>query len=60
MVTYMNDKKIQTLNEVRAFLDGTTDIEFSIKGKDERYQWIRKTLVRFNYLYLSRGECGVV
>ncbi|MCU7880709.1 MAG: integrase, partial [Candidatus Thiodiazotropha sp. (ex Lucinoma aequizonata)] len=56
MVTYMNDKKIQTLDEVRAFLDGTTDIEF----KDERYQWIRKTLVRFNYLCLSRGECGVV
>ncbi|MCU7909300.1 MAG: integrase, partial [Candidatus Thiodiazotropha sp. (ex Lucinoma aequizonata)] len=52
----MNDKKIQTLDEVRAFLDGTTDIEF----KDERYQWIRKTLVRFNYLCLSRGECGVV
>ncbi|MCU7898973.1 MAG: hypothetical protein KZQ66_00630 [Candidatus Thiodiazotropha sp. (ex Lucinoma aequizonata)] len=56
----MNDKKIQTLDEVRAFLDGTTDIEFSIEGKDERYQWIKKTLVRFNYLYLSRGECGVV
>ncbi|MCU7896619.1 MAG: integrase, partial [Candidatus Thiodiazotropha sp. (ex Lucinoma aequizonata)] len=56
----MNDKKIQTLDEVRAFLDGTTDIEFSIEGKDERYQWIRKTLVRFNYLCLSRGECGVV
>ncbi|MCU7901757.1 MAG: hypothetical protein KZQ66_06955 [Candidatus Thiodiazotropha sp. (ex Lucinoma aequizonata)] len=38
MVTYMNDKKIQTLDKVRAFLDGTTDIEF----KDERYQWIKK------------------
>ncbi|MCU7879259.1 MAG: hypothetical protein KZQ60_00725 [Candidatus Thiodiazotropha sp. (ex Lucinoma aequizonata)] len=60
MVTYMNDKKIQTLDEVRAFLDETTDIEFSIESKDERYQWIRKTLVRFNYLRLSRGECGVV
>ncbi|MCU7880679.1 MAG: hypothetical protein KZQ60_09210 [Candidatus Thiodiazotropha sp. (ex Lucinoma aequizonata)] len=45
MVTYMNDKKIQTLDKVRAFLDGTTDIEFSIEGKEERYQWIRKTLV---------------
>ncbi|MCU7889531.1 MAG: hypothetical protein KZQ59_16005 [Candidatus Thiodiazotropha sp. (ex Lucinoma aequizonata)] len=56
MVTYMNDKKIQTLDEVRAFLNGTTDIEF----KDEGYQWIRKTLVRFNYLCLSRGECRVV
>ena len=60
MVTYMNDKKIQTLDDVRAFLNGTTEIEFSIAGKDERYRWIRKTLVRFKYLSLSRCECGVV
>ena len=60
MVTYMNDKKIQSLEDVRAFLNGTTEIEFSIAGKDERYRWIRKTLVRFKYLSLSRCECGVV
>ncbi len=41
MVTYMNDKKIQTLDDVRAFLDGTMEIEFYIEGKDERYRWIR-------------------
>ncbi len=50
MVTYMNDKKIQTLDDVRTFLEGTTEIEFSIEGKDECYRWIRKTLVRFRYL----------
>ncbi len=60
MVTYMNDKKIQSLDDVRAFLKGTTEIEFSIEGKDERYRWIRQTLVRFHYLSLGRGECGVV
>jgi len=43
MVTYMNDKKIQTLDDIRVFLKGTTDIDFSIEGKDERYQWIRQT-----------------
>jgi len=60
MVTYMNDKKIQTLDDIRAFLKGTTEIEFSIEGKDERYQWIRQTLVRFQYLSLNQRERGVV
>ena len=32
MVTYMNDKKVQTLDNIRAFLEGTTEIEFSIDG----------------------------
>jgi len=37
MVTYMSDKKIQTLDDVCAFLEGTTDIDFSIERKDESY-----------------------
>ncbi len=60
MVTYMNDKKIQTLDDVRAFLEGTTEIEFSIVGKDERSRWIRQNLVRFRYLSLSKAERGLV
>ena len=40
MVTYMNDKKIQSLEDIRAFLEGTVDIEFSIEDKDDRYCWI--------------------
>ncbi len=60
MVTYMNDKKIQTLDDVRAFLEGTTEIEFSIEGKDERYRWIRTILVRFRYLSLGKAERGLV
>jgi hypothetical protein len=60
MVTYMNDKKIRTLDDIRAFLKGTPDIDFSIEGKDERYRWIRQTLVRFQYLSLNQRERGVV
>ncbi len=60
MVTYMNDKKIQTLNDVRAFLEGTTEVEFSIADKTERYRWIRATLVRLRYLTLGRAERGLV
>jgi len=49
MVTYMNDKKIRSLEDIRAFLMGSTQMEFSIEGKDERYRWIEQTLRRFKY-----------
>ena len=49
MVTYMNDSKIRTLKDIQAFLDGTTEMEFSIKDKDEHYRWIEQTLYRFKY-----------
>ena len=60
MVTYMSDRKIQTLDDIRAFLAGTTEVELSIEGKDERYRWIEQTLRRFQYRTLSRVERGVV
>lgn len=33
MVTYMNDQNIQTLDDVHAFLEGATEIEFAIQDK---------------------------
>ena len=46
MVTYMNDKKIRSLDDMRAFLAGSTVMEFSITDKAERYRWIECTLRR--------------
>jgi len=60
MVTYMNDDKIQSLEEVRAFVAGTTEMAFSIQGKDERYRWIEQTLRRFRYRCLGRADRGVL
>ena len=40
MVTYMNEQKIQTLEDVKVFLAGTLEVEFSIQDKDERYRWL--------------------
>lgn len=60
MVTYMNDMKIRSLDDVRAFLAGSTVMEFSITDKAERYRWIECTLRRFKYRTLGRAERGVV
>lgn len=59
MVTYMNDKKLQSLEDVRIFLAGTLEVEFSIQGKDARYDCIEQTLRRFRYRALGRKERGL-
>ena len=60
MVTYMNEKKIRSLEDVRTFLAGTMEVEFSIEGKTQRYRWIEQTLQRFQYRTLGRGDRGLV
>ncbi len=60
MVTDMNDRDIQTLDQVRAFLEGTEPVEFEVRGKAERYAWIEHTLGRFRYRQLARAERGVI
>ena len=60
MVTYMNDRDIQTLDQVRAFLEGTEHVEFEVQGKKERYAWTAHTLGRFHYRELARAERGLI
>ena len=56
----MNDNDIKTLPQVRAFLDGTQTVEFSLHTKSERYDFVRRTLIRLAYHALSKPDQGVV
>lgn len=56
----MNDNEIRKVEDVRRFLDGTSDVVFSINGKAERYDWIEKSFNRFRYLKLSKANKGLV
>jgi transposase InsO family protein len=60
MVTHMNEKKIRSLEDVRTFLAGTMEVEFSIEDKIARYRWIEQTLRRFRYATLGRGDRGLI
>ena len=42
----MDDSQIQTMEQVRCFLEGVTAIEMAISSKAECYDWVRRTLVR--------------
>jgi len=56
----MNDTQLETLDQVRQFLDGTEAISFQIESKDARYRWIQHTLVKFRYLKLSKTNKGLI
>ena len=61
MVIEMNESQIRTLDQVRAFLDGTLAVEFKPLGDDEaRYRHIRDVLRRFCYGGLGRVDRGWV
>ena len=60
MVIYMSDKKIATLDDIRAFLEGTVEVEFSIADKEACYQWAQHTLVKFSYLSCGKQGNGLI
>ena len=56
----MNDDHLKTLAQVRAFLDGTQTVEFSLHSKTERYDFVRRSLIRFAYHTLSKPDKGLL
>ena len=56
----MNDTQLETLDQIRQFLEGTEAISFQIETKKTRYCWIQHTLVKFQYLKLSKPDKGLI
>jgi transposase InsO family protein len=61
MVIDMNETQLNTVAQVRAFLDGTLEVQFQSIGNDaQRYGFIGAVLSRFAYRRLHRAHKGVV
>lgn len=56
----LNTQLIRTLDQVRAFLDGTAPVGFSTPVASERLRWLADTLRRFRYPTLRRPEKQVL
>jgi len=56
----MNDERLQTIEQVRGFLDGSEVVGFKGLAAKEKYRWIEEVLIRFRYHRLKRGEKGVI
>ena len=59
MVIDMEEARLQTIAQVRAFLDGATEITFRVP-KMERYPFIERVLIRFGYAAQGRVGKGVL
>jgi len=59
MQLIMNDERLQTIEKVKQFLEGSEALEFGGISVEERYRWIETVLVRFKYLQLRRADKGV-
>jgi len=57
----MSLEQLNTLDDVRHFLDGTQAVIFGVAtNKQERYRWVQKTLVKQGYILLGKSEKGLV
>lgn len=58
----MNETKLTTLEQVRAFLAGTAEVGFCATsvGEDERYRHISSVLARFGYKRLKKPDKGLI
>jgi len=56
----MNDRNLQTIEQVRQFLGGSEALEFRALSVGEKYDWIEEVLLRFSYHRLKRAEKGVI
>jgi len=56
----MNDRNLQTIEQVRQFLGGSEALEFRAPSVGEKYGWIEEVLLRFSYHRLKRAEKGVI
>jgi len=56
----MNDRNLQTIEQVRQFLGGSEALEFRALSVGEKYDWIEEVMIRFRYHRLNRAEKGVI
>jgi len=54
----MNDGQLQTVEQVRQFLEGSEMVGFRGLTAKEKYCWIEEMLIRFSYPGLKRAEKG--
>lgn len=60
MIVKLHSQRLQTLDEIRAFLAGAARLDFKVPSRDEAYQWLENTLRQLGYLRLDKADKGLV
>jgi transposase InsO family protein len=61
MKAIMNIENLTTIEELERFIQGNQAVAFTVLGdKNQRYQFIQKTLIKFRYITLKKTDKGIV
>lgn len=56
----INDEQPRTLEQIKGFIEGSQEIEFSGLNAREKYSWIEEVLKRFRYPKLQTEGKGLI
>ena len=60
MIVTLKTQGLQTLEQIRAFLEGTQPLDFRVPGREGAYDFIVRQLRRFGYAGLGKADKGLV
>ena len=60
MTITMNDSPLKTIEELRKFLKSSTLLVFKGLKRDEIYEWVEDTIIKFDYHILGKKDKGIV
>lgn len=60
MIVSLKTQGLQTLEQIRAFLEGSHPLDFEAPAREDAYEWIAAELRRLKYLRLGKADKGPV
>lgn len=60
MIVNLDTRRLKSLDDIRAFLGGSTQFDLSISDRTAAYRWIEDTLRQLRYATLGKADKGIV
>ena len=60
MTITMNDSPLKTIEELKRFLKSSTLLAFKGLRRNEIYEWVEDTIIKFDYQTLGKKDKGIV
>ena len=60
MIVTLKTQGLQTLEQVRAFLEGSRSLDFEVLTREAAYDWISAELRRLKYTRSGKADKGLV
>lgn len=60
MIVNLDTQRLKTLDEVRAFIAGSSPFQFTLTNREDAYKWFTATLQQFRYASLGKADKGLI